>query len=98
MGRVDVLPARERREQADSDIDGTVANRKYPSITGQMVSLAIPDVEMALDPGLVVERAREIAPDRHPEGIRAVPCGSEGPPETRVGPVGDDHVLGPYRA
>ena len=65
--RVDVLPARERREQADPDVHRAVTNRKYPPISGQMVPIAVPDVEVALDPGVVVERAREIAADRHPE-------------------------------
>ena len=63
-----------------------------------MVPVSVPDVEMALDPGVVVERAREIAADRHPEGICPVSGGAEGPAEPGVGAVGDDHVAGPDRA
>ena len=65
VGGVDVLPARERREQADADVDRAVANRKDPPIPGQMVAVPVADVEVALDPGLVVERTREIAANRH---------------------------------
>ena len=62
-----------------------------------MVPVAVADVEMALDPGVVVERTREIAANRHAQGVRAVAGGAEGPAEAGVGPVGDDHVAGPDR-
>ena len=52
---------------------------------------------MALDPGLVVERAGEVAADRHAQGIGAVAGGAERPPEAGVRAVGDDHVAGPHR-
>src|SRR5439155_9035519 len=85
------------REQADADVDRAVPNRKYPSISRQMVPGAVAEVEVALDPGVVVVRAREVAPDRHPQGIGAVAAGAERPAEAGVGAVGDDHVAGPDR-
>ena len=60
-----------------------------------MVPGPVPDVEVALDPRVVVVWAREIAPDRHPQWIGAVAAGTERPAEPGVGAVGDDHVVGP---
>ncbi len=59
--------------------------------------MAVPEVEVALDPGLVVVRALEVAAGRDPEGVGAVPGGAERPPEPRVRAVGDDDVAGPDR-
>ena len=62
-----------------------------------MVALAVAQVEVALDPRLVVVRTGEIAANRHTQRVAAVPRGAEGPPEAGVGAVGDDHVAGPDR-
>ena len=97
VGRVDVLPALERREQPDPDVDRAVANRKYPPIPGQMVPITVANVQVALDPGLVVQGALEIAPDRHAQGERAVAGGAERPTEPGIRAVGHDDVAGPDR-
>ena len=59
-------------EQADADVDRPVAHREHPAVPGQVVAVAVAQVEVALDPRLVVERAREVAADRH---ARAGTCG-----------------------
>ena len=85
----------EGREQPDADVDRAVADRENPPIPGQMVPVAVPQVEVALDPGLIVVRTGEIAANRHAQRVGAVAGGAERPAEARVRPVGDDHVAGP---
>ena len=49
----------------DADVHGAVAHREDPAVPGQVVAVAVAEVEVALDPRLVVERAGEVAAHRH---------------------------------
>ena len=94
---VHVLPTREGGEQPDADVHRPVADREDPSVAGEVVAVLVADVEVRLDPGFVVERAREVAAHRHAERIRAVARRAERPPEAGVGAVGHEHVARPDR-
>src|SRR6185436_13681082 len=83
---------RERREESDTDVHRAVADREDPPVARQAPSLAVPDVEMALDPWFVVSGAAEVAPDRHPERIGAVAGGAEHAAEPGVRPVRNHYI------
>jgi hypothetical protein len=54
MGGVDALEVAERREQADADVDGAVADREDPAVARHRLSVAVLDIERRLDPRIVV--------------------------------------------
>ena len=95
MGGVDRLPALERRQEPDPDVDRPVAHREDPAVPGEGVAPAVPQVEMALDPRLVVAGRPVVPPDRHPQGVAAAPGRPQRPAEPPVGPVGDEEIAGP---
>ncbi len=95
--RVHRLPSCERRQQPDADVHGAVADREHPSVPGEVVALAVAEVEVALDPGVVVVRALEVAPHGHAHRVRPVARRPERPAEPRVRAVGDDEVARPDR-
>ena len=95
MGGVDFPPVPEGREQPDAHVDGAVAHGKNPPVAGERVAVAVTDVEAALDPGLIVERALVVGPDGQALGVCAVAGGAEGPAEPGVGAIGDDDIPGP---
>ena len=50
VGGVDALEVAERRQQADADVHGAVADGEDPAVAGQRVAVAVLDVERGLDP------------------------------------------------
>ena len=64
----------------DADVHGAVAHREDPAVAGEVVAVAVAEVEVALDPRLVVERAGEVAAHRHAERIA---CGHGPQPSAR---------------
>src|SRR5207249_4089835 len=79
---------------ADADVHPAVAQREDPAVARQHVARPIPDVEVGLDPGLVVAGGGEVAANRHALRIGAVALGSECAPEPGVGTVGDHDIAG----
>ena len=94
VGGVDALEVAERRQQADADVDGAVADREDPAVAGHRVAVAVLDVERRLDPRVGVARRRPVGADRRP--VRPLPGArrAERPAEAAVGAVGDDRELG----
>ena len=94
---VDLLPPGERRQQADTDVHRAVAHGEHPAVARQVAPLPVVQVEVALDPRLVVEGAGEVAADRHAERVRAVAHGADRAPEPGVRAVGHHEVLRAHR-
>src|SRR5581483_1461882 len=87
-----VLPAGEGGEEPDADVHGPVAHREDPPVSREMVAGAVAEVEVRLDPRIVVERTLEVAPDGHPQRVAAVTGGAEGAAEARVRAVGNHYI------
>ena len=83
-------------QQADADVHPAVAHREDPAVAGQDVAGLVADVEVALDPRLVVAGRLEVAADGHAQRVGAVAAGAEGPAEAGVGAVGHHDVAGPH--
>ena len=94
---VDLLPPGERGQQADADVHRAVAHREHPAVAREVAALAVVEIEVALDPRLVVEGAGEVAADRHAERVRAVAHGADRAPEAGVRAVGHHEVLRAHR-
>ncbi len=65
-GGVDALPTAVGGQQAHAHVDPTVAEREDPAVAGNHGAVAVPDVEVGLDEGLVVAGGAVVA--------RGAPC------------------------
>ena len=63
MGGVDALEVAERRQQADADVHGAVADREDPAVAGHRLAVAVLDVERRLDPRVGVARRLPVGAD-----------------------------------
>ncbi len=81
-------------EQPAADVDGPVGQREHPAVAGQQV-VALPQLQVGVDPGVGVALGAEVLADGHPDGPVLVPDQAEGLGEAAGGAVGGHHHLGP---
>ena len=73
VGGVDALEVAERRQQADADVHGAVADREDPPVAGHRLAVAVLDVERRLDPRVLVAGRLPVRADRGAVGPLATP-------------------------
>ncbi len=96
MGGVDRPELLGGRHDADTDVEGAVAEGEHPAVPGDRHAVAIDEVDRQLDRRGVVERRGEVVADRRGVWPRALARRAQRAPEPAVGTVGDDEVSGAH--